>query len=103
MFSSGPATGPQGGAVTDVDTAGLLAGRVAIVSGVGPGLGRALALALADAGADVGLGARRPASLAAVAAEVQARGRRACCVPTDVTDADQCAALADTVAEQLGR
>ena len=46
--------------MTDVDTAGLLDGRVAIVSGVGPGLGRAIALALADAGADVGLGARGP-------------------------------------------
>ena len=103
MFSSGPATGPKRGAVTDVDTAGLLAGRVATVSGVGPGLGRALALALADAGADVGLGARRPESLAAVAAEVEARGRQACAVPTDVTDAQQCAALVDTVAERLGR
>jgi NAD(P)-dependent dehydrogenase (short-subunit alcohol dehydrogenase family) len=89
--------------VTDVDTAGLLDGRVAVVSGVGPGLGRAIALALADAGADVGLGARRPVSLAAVAAEVEDRGRRACAVPTDVTDAGQCAALAETVADRLGR
>jgi NAD(P)-dependent dehydrogenase (short-subunit alcohol dehydrogenase family) len=103
MFSSGPATAPERGAVTDVDTGGLLEDRVAVVSGVGPGLGRAIAVALADAGADVGLGARRPESLAAVATEVEARGRRACPVPTDVTDAAQCAALADTVADRLGR
>lgn len=88
---------------TDVDTAELLAGRVAIVSGVGPGLGRALAVALARAGADVGLGARRAASLDLVAAEIEALGRRACVVPTDVVDPDQCHRLADTVAAQLGR
>jgi len=88
---------------TDVDTAELLAGRVAIVSGVGPGLGRAIALALARAGADVGLGARRAAPLERVAAEIEDLGRRSCAVPTDVTDPDQCRRLADTVASQLGR
>ena len=87
----------------DVDTEDLLAGRVAIVSGVGPGLGRAIALALARAGADVGVGARRPDSLAAVGAEVEALGRRVCTVPTDVTDAGQCRRLADTVVADLGR
>jgi NAD(P)-dependent dehydrogenase (short-subunit alcohol dehydrogenase family) len=89
--------------VTDVETAGLLERRVAIVSGVGPGLGRAIALALADAGADVGLGARRAEPLAAVAAEIEARGRRACPVTTDVTDAAQCGALCERVADRLGR
>ena len=88
---------------TDVDTAELLAGRVAIVSGVGPGLGRAIALALARAGADVGLGARRAAPLERVAAEIEDLGRRSCAVPTDVTDPDQCRRLTDTVASELGR
>jgi len=73
---------------TDVDTTELLAGRVAIVSGVGPGLGRAIALALARAGADVGLGDRRAAPLERVAAEIEELGRRSCAVPTDVTDPD---------------
>lgn len=88
---------------TDVDTAELLTGRVAIVSGVGPGLGRSLALALARAGADVGLGARRAASLERVAAEIEDLGRRTCAVPTDVTDPAQCERLVDTVASELGR
>jgi NAD(P)-dependent dehydrogenase (short-subunit alcohol dehydrogenase family) len=88
---------------TDVDTTELLAGRVAIVSGVGPGLGRAIALALARAGADVGLGARRAAPLERVAADIEELGRRSCAVPTDVTDPDQCRRLADTVASELGR
>jgi NAD(P)-dependent dehydrogenase (short-subunit alcohol dehydrogenase family) len=87
--------------VLDVAT-GLLEGRVAIVSGVGPGLGRAIAVALAGAGADIGLAARRPATLDAVRADVEALGRRALAVPTDVTDPDQCRRLAATVADTLG-
>jgi len=87
---------------TTIDTSGLLAGRVAIVSGVGPGMGRAIALELARAGADVALGARRLPALEAVAAEIEQLGRRAVCVPTDLTDAEQCRRLADTAAAELG-
>ena len=92
MFSFGPARRHDGGrrVGTDVDTAELLAGRVAIVSGVGPGPRTAHRLALARAGADVGLGARRAAPLERVAAEIEDLGRRSCAVPTDVTDPDQC-------------
>ena len=50
----------------------LLQGKVAIVSGIGPGLGRQAALALAAHGADLVLGARKQASLDAVAEEVAA-------------------------------
>lgn len=84
-------------------TAGLLSGRTAIVSGVGPGLGRSIALSLADAGADVALAARRPEPLAVVAAEVEARGQRACVVPTDVTSPDDCRRLVETTNAELGR
>jgi NAD(P)-dependent dehydrogenase (short-subunit alcohol dehydrogenase family) len=87
----------------DVATTGLLDGRVAIVSGVGPGMGRSIALTLARAGADVALAARRLEPLAAVAAEVEALGRRAAVIPTDVGDADQCRRLADDTADRLGR
>jgi len=84
-------------------TAGLLTGRSAIVSGVGPGLGRSIALALADAGADVALAARRAETLDAVASEVEARGARACVVPTDVTNPADCRALVETTNAELGR
>jgi NAD(P)-dependent dehydrogenase (short-subunit alcohol dehydrogenase family) len=84
-------------------TAGLLAGRTAIVSGVGPGLGRSIALALADAGADVALAARRAERITTVAAEVESRGRRACVVPTDVTDQADCRRLVETTNQTLGR
>jgi NAD(P)-dependent dehydrogenase (short-subunit alcohol dehydrogenase family) len=81
----------------------LLEGRVAIVSGVGPGMGRDISLTLAGEGADVVLAARRLSSLEPVAAEVEALGRRAVCVVTDVTSPAACEALADTAAAALGR
>ena len=82
---------------------GLLAGRVVVVSGVGPGTGRSVALACAREGADVVLAARTVAAVEEVAAEVRARGRRALAVPTDVARADDCRRLADAARAELGR
>ena len=58
--------------------------RVAVVTGAGSGIGRAIALELARAGMHVTLADIDPEKLAAVAAEVEALGRRALRVPTDV-------------------
>lgn len=85
----------------DVD--GLLTGRVAIVSGVGPGMGRAIAVMLARAGADLVLAARREPALRVVADEIEALGRHAVCVPTDIRDDDQTRRLAERAASELGR
>lgn len=82
---------------------GLLDGRIAIVSGVGPGMGRDIALALAREGTDVVLAARTAERLAEVAAEVEALGRRAEQVPADITDVDDCARLAEAAVEAFGR
>ena len=77
----------------------LLEGKVGVVSGVGPGLGKQVALAFAREGADVALGARTEATLKETAAEVEALGRRAVSVPTDVTDPEQVyAGIADNIA-----
>ena len=80
-----------------------LDGRVALVTGGSKGIGRAVALALAEDGADVALAARGEDDLAAAAKEVEALGRRALPVPTDVSDPEQVQALVDRTIGELGR
>lgn len=80
-----------------------LDGKVALVTGSGQGIGRACALAFAEAGADVVVSARTAADVEAVAAEVEARGRRALAVPADVMDDDALVGLVDRTVEDLGR
>ena len=80
----------------------MLAGKVCVVSGVGPGLGRQAALALAEHGADLVLAARRQATLDDVAAEVSGLGARVITVPTDITDADACARLMAAGSAEFG-
>jgi 7-alpha-hydroxysteroid dehydrogenase len=77
--------------------------RVAIVTGAGLGIGRGIAIGLAEAGADVVLAARTEADLAEVAAQVEARGRRALVVPTDVTDEQALQHLVSSTVEHFGR
>ncbi len=80
----------------------LLKDKRCIVSGIGPGLGKEIALAFAREGADVALGARTESYLEEVHAEIEALGRRAVHVRTDITDQAQCDALVQATVDAFG-
>jgi NAD(P)-dependent dehydrogenase (short-subunit alcohol dehydrogenase family) len=77
--------------------------QVAIVSGASEGIGRTLAVALAEAGAHVALASRTQTTLDQVASEVEALGRQALVVPTDLTDVAQIRALVAKVHARFGK
>jgi NAD(P)-dependent dehydrogenase (short-subunit alcohol dehydrogenase family) len=80
-----------------------LDGRVAIVTGASSGLGVQFAQALAQAGADVVLGARREDRLVQTRKLVEAEGRRGLAVRADVTNPEDCTALASAAMSEFGR
>jgi NAD(P)-dependent dehydrogenase (short-subunit alcohol dehydrogenase family) len=76
--------------------------KVVIVTGGSSGLGVAFAQAFAEAGADVVIGARRADKLQATAALVEAAGRKALSVATDVSVPEQCRQLVDAALQAFG-
>ena len=77
-------------------------GKRVIVTGAGRGLGRQMALHLADAGADIVCAARTQSQIAAVAAEIEEKGRRALVIPTDVADSAQVDAMVQQTIDEWG-
>jgi 7-alpha-hydroxysteroid dehydrogenase len=78
-------------------------GHAAIVTGAGRGIGAATAIALAQAGADVAISARTEEQLRAVAAQIEAAGRRALIVPADLSVPGAMERLAEQAADAFGR
>ncbi|TCT13244.1 3-oxoacyl-[acyl-carrier protein] reductase [Tepidamorphus gemmatus] len=79
-----------------------LTGRTALVTGASSGLGWRFAKVLAANGANVGIAARRTDRLAALKAEIEADGGRACAVALDVTDLSSIAPAFDAVEAAFG-
>ncbi len=77
-------------------------GKRVIVTGAGRGLGRQMALHLADAGADIVCAARTQSQIAGVAEEIEAKGRRALAIPTDVSVSAQVDAMVQQTIDAWG-
>lgn len=80
-----------------------LDGQVAVVTGAGQGIGRGIAVGLAEAGADVVIAARTRSDLEETAALVEATGRRAHVVETDVMVTEQLDRLVESTLDAFGR
>ncbi len=81
-----------------------LEGKKALVTGASRGIGRAIALALAAEGADVAVNfAGNEAAAKAVAAEIEALGRKAIIIKTDIASHEAATAMLDQVVKELGR
>lgn len=83
--------------------AGLLDGKVVVISGVGPALGTTLARRCAEQGADLVLAARTVERLEDVAKQITDLGRRAVSVGTDITDEAQVNNLIEETLKAYGK
>jgi NAD(P)-dependent dehydrogenase (short-subunit alcohol dehydrogenase family) len=83
--------------------AGLLDGKVVVISGVGPALGSTLARRCALDGADLVLAARTAERLDDVAKQITDAGHRAVAVPTDITVDEQVKNLVDSALAAYGK
>jgi len=83
--------------------AGLLSGRVALVTGASRGIGRAAALALSEAGAHVILVARDVGGLEEVDDEIKKTGGEATLVPLDLKDFDGLDRMGAAIFERWGK
>jgi 2-deoxy-D-gluconate 3-dehydrogenase len=80
-----------------------LEGKTALVTGASRGIGAGIAQAFADAGADVALAARSTADIETLAGKIQANGRKAVAITTDVTDRAQVESCVARALDELGK
>ena len=82
------------------DPAGILVGRVVVITGASSGIGKALALQLAREGAVSLLLARREDELNEVVEEVREAGGRSYGYPCDITDQESVSAVIKTIIDE---
>ncbi|MFT3821958.1 MAG: glucose 1-dehydrogenase [Rubrivivax sp.] len=82
--------------------AGLLQGRLSLITGAAGGIGQAIAVAYAQAGASVIVTDREAAACAETLEQVRAAGSRGWVYPLDVTDGEAAARLAAQVDADIG-
>ena len=87
----------------DQALSGLLAGRVALITGAGHGIGRATARRMAAMGAIVGINDLKPEFVDAAVAEIEAAGGKAIGVTQNVASRDGMRAAVLGLAEKTGR
>ena len=81
-----------------------LEGKVALVTGASRGIGKSIALLLASRGADIAINyAGNTEAAEKTKAEVEALGRKAILVKTDVADTEACVAMVDEVVKAFGK
>src|SRR5258708_35323410 len=80
-----------------------LSGKSAVVVGGTSGIGLAMAIGLAEAGADVVASSRRPEQVDEAAKAIEATGRRALRLTSDVSDRATLEALLDGTGEEVGK
>ncbi|MBI4611897.1 MAG: SDR family oxidoreductase [Candidatus Rokubacteria bacterium] len=83
--------------------AGVLAGKVAVITGAGRGIGRAVAVAYAREGAALALCSRTGEELRSTAAEGDRLGAKVLALPTDVSQLDEAVAFVDAALKTFGR
>lgn len=83
--------------------AGVLSGKVALITGASSGIGEAAAIALAEAGADVAVAARRVDRLTDLVKRIEALGVRALALPGDVVEEAVAKGAVEQTIAQLGR
>jgi len=81
----------------------ILKDKVVILTGAGPGMGQAMCKGAAAEGAKVAVSARSQAFIDGIVKDIEEAGGEAIAVPTDVSDTQQCNALAQAALDKWGR
>ena len=77
--------------------------KCAIVTGASQGIGRTLAVGLAQAGVHLALVSRTQPALEEVSAEIEALGRKALVLPTDLREVSHIQAMVQKVHDDFGK